>query len=211
MIFFTIGGVGLFISVYPIIKSEIEFEIKQRIQAANDDSVIIDQSGDNTSFGEILLIAPPLSVVPVNKSNSLIIEKIDVNSPVIWDVNVIDENAYNEALKNGVAHALGTQLPTEEPGNTYIFAHSTLNPLEIERYSAVFTLLHRLEPGDSIIIFKDEIRYDYVIESKDIVGSFDLDPLKRQPDYPMLTLQTCDPPGVPLNRLIITAKLFSVY
>lgn len=206
-----LGGLGLLISGLPVIISEIGFELKTRADAANSNEIVVAQAPEQTSFGEILVIPPQLAVTPINTENSLIIEKIDVNSPIIWDVDVRDKNSYNNSLKSGVAHAYGTQLPSSEAGNTYLFAHSTLNPLEIVRYAATFTLLHRLEVGDRITAFSQGIRYDYIVEDKSVVDSFNTEPLKRQPDYPMLTLQTCDPPGIPLNRLIITARLAAIY
>lgn len=210
-VFLMIGGVGLLTSAYPIIRSELGFEIQQRIDAYQDPSVIVDKSDDQGSFGSILVIPPALNVEPVNTTNSIIIEKINVNTPIVWDVDVANKTAYNNALSSGVAHAAGTKHPSEEEGNTYLFAHSTLNPLEIERYAAVFTLLHRLETGDRITVFSENVRYDYAVESVEVVNSFNVEPLTRQPDYPMLTLQTCDPPGIPLNRLIVTAKLIQSY
>jgi LPXTG-site transpeptidase (sortase) family protein len=140
-----------------------------------------------------------------------VIEKIDVNVPIVWDVSINEKDQYLTALKTGVAHASGTNRPSERNGNSYLFAHSTLNPLEIEKYAASFTLLHRLEVGDKISIFNNNTRYDYIVQWKEVVNGFNTEPLTRQPDYPMLTLQTCDPPGIPLNRLIITAKLVSHY
>ncbi len=209
--FLVAGGIGLLSSAVPIIWAELKFEVDQRIEAANDDTVQVTQAPEDVSFGEVLLIPPELKVTPVNTTNSIIIEKIDVNDPIVWDVDVMDRNAYNNALKKGVAHAYGSPYPSDKPGNTYLFAHSTLNPLEIEKYSATFTLLHRLSKGDKITIFKDDKRYDYIIENVEIVDKFNTTPLTRDPDYPMLTLQTCDPPGVPLNRLIVTARLVAVY
>jgi len=199
----VIGLTGLLVASYPIITSELSYELNAR----NGPTPTPYQG----SFGEVLLIAPELSVIPVNTTNSIIIERIDVNTPIVWDVTVSDEQAYNNALNRGVAHAAITNRPSSNPGNTYLFAHSTLNPLDIQKYSAVFTLLHRVEDGDRVTIFEDNIRYDYIIETKEVVKDFDLTPLTREPDYPMLTLQTCDPPGIPLNRLIVTGRLIGKY
>ncbi len=207
----VIGGVGLLASAYPILKSEFGFEIKQRIEAANNPEVVITQAPNKPTFGTILIIPPALGVEPINTTNSIIITKIDVNSPIVWDVDVMNNTAYNNALKTGVAHAAETAYPSDHAGNTYLFAHSTLNPLDIERYAAEFTLLHRLEINDKITVYYEGKRYDYLVISKEVVNKFNTEPLTREPDFPMLTLQTCDPPGVPLNRLIITAKLAAVY
>lgn len=201
----TIGFVGLLSALFPVISSELSFVLKN--EATNIPTPTPYQEG----FGEVLLIPPPLPVVPINTENSIIIPDIDVNTPIVWDVTVTDESAYNNALKTGVAHAENTKHPSKDAGNTYLFAHSTLNPLDIQRYSAVFTLLHRLEVGSRITVFSHNIRYDYMTEAKDVVKDFDITPLTRQPDYPMLTLQTCDPPGIPINRMIITARLIATY
>ena len=200
-----IGFIGLLRALFPVISSELNYEITRAISSE------VTPTPFQGGFGEILLIAPPLTVIPMNTTNSLIIPDIDVNAPIVWDIPVIDETAYNAALKQGIAHAEGTKHPSQDAGNTYLFAHSTLNPLDIQRYSAVFTLLHRLAEGTRITLFSDTIRYDYIVETKEVVRDFDVTPLTREPDYPMLTLQTCDPPGIPINRLIITARLVGVY
>lgn len=174
-------------------------------------SNITQQTQEEEGFGEIVEKAPPLGIEPINTTNSIIITKIDVNSPIIWDVGVENENDYRNALNLGVAHASGTSRPSENPGNTYLFAHSTPNPRDIQRYSAVFTFLNKLEIGEMVTIFSDGKRYDYQIEHKEVVDGFNQEPLIRQPDYPMLTMQTCDPPGVPINRLIVTARLYKTY
>lgn len=153
----------------------------------------------------------PLAATPVNKEAAIIIEKIDVNSPVVMGVSVSDRDEYFKALESGVAHAEGTAAPSEEAGNTYLFAHSTPNPLEIKKYAAEFTLLNKLSLNDRITVMYDNKRYDYVVTESKIVKSFDLSPLLDPVDKPTLTLQTCDPPGIPINRLIIRAELVGVY
>lgn len=164
-----------------------------------------------TPFSSLLKEGPPLGIEPVNRESAILIPKIDVNTPIVWDVSVSDENAYLAALNSGVAHAKGTAHPSSQAGNTYLFAHSTTNPIDIRRYSAVFTLLHQLETDDRIVIFYQGKRYDYLVEKEEVVPSFDTTPLLRSFDQPMLTLQTCDPPGIPKDRRIITARLVGIY
>ena len=107
-----------------------------------------------------------------------------------------------------MAHARGTSLPGEK-GNMYLFSHSTNAPWNIIRYNAIFYLLKELEPGDKVIIFYKKRRYDYVVFDKTIAKPDDVSFLTNRYDVPVLTLQTCDPPGTLLNRLIIRAKLVS--
>lgn len=149
----------------------------------------------------------PLRVTPINRGFSIVIEKIGVNAPVVKNVNVAKDQDYLNSLKYGVAHAAGTALPPDARGNTYLFAHSALDFWNFGKYAMVFTLLNKLNNGDRIVLFYEGRRYDYQVFSKEIVKDFDTKPLLRTYDEPVLTLQTCDPPGTALNRLIVTARL----
>lgn len=157
-------------------------------------------------FGLLLKKYPPIRVDPVSTDFGIVIEKIGVNAPIVAGVNVASYKEYFEALKSGVAHAAGSSLP-DESGNTYLFAHSALDFWNFGKYAKVFTLLSQVEAGDRIVLFYKGKRYDYLAESKEVFRGFDLTPLLRTYAEPTLTLQTCDPPGTALNRLIVTARL----
>lgn len=148
----------------------------------------------------------PLSIVPVSTDFGLIIEKINANAMVVANVNPASEREYSQALLQGVAHAAGTSFPGEK-GNIYLFSHSTDAPWNIIRFNAVFYLLRELVPGDKIVTFYQNKRYDYIVYDKRIVGASDVSYLTNQYDQSVLTLQTCDPPGTLINRLVIRAKL----
>lgn len=210
--FFILGGIfWIGYSLFPVFSAEAVYMFNQ----SNTEKITaINEYQRTESFGKILEIIPPpppLPVEPINYESAIIIPKIDVNAPIVMNVSVANEAEYNSALKSGVAHAAGTNTPAEKIGNFYLFAHSTLNPAEIQRYSAVFTLLHRLEAGDRISVMYKNTRYDYQVSTNEVVNSFNLEPLTRQPTEPIITLQTCDPPGIPLNRRIITAQLIASY
>ena len=151
----------------------------------------------------------PLTIVPASTDFGIVIEKIGVNAPIVADVDTTSHEAYMEAMRSGVAHAKDTAKP-DQIGNVYLFAHSTLNFWEYGPYAAVFTTLHQLAPGDRIVVFYKDKRYDYLIDEKEIVPGFDMTPLTRSSSRRLLTLQTCDPPGTTWRRLIIIAELISV-
>jgi len=176
---------------------------------AKDLAVLKSQNG--SVLGSLEVIGPPLDIEPVNRTNAIVAPAININSPFVVDVTVHDKDAYMQALESGVAHALGTGKPNEENANTYLFAHSTANESNIARYAAVFTKLKDMEVGEKIILFYEGKRYDYEIVTEEIVPRFDTSVLQRQYDFTALTLQTCDPPGIPKNRFITTAKLVGVY
>ncbi|MBI2019528.1 sortase [Candidatus Daviesbacteria bacterium] len=148
------------------------------------------------------------SIIPASTDYGIVIEKINANAKIVPDVNPANEREYLTALKEGVAAAAGSTLPGQ-PGNLYLFSHSTDAPWNIVRYNAVFFLLRELEPGDKIIIFYQNRRYDYVVFDKTIVSPTDISYLTNKYDAPVLTLQTCDPPGTLLRRLIVRARLVS--
>ena len=159
----------------------------------------------NKNLFDELINGQEISLKPPSP-NSIIIEKIGVAAPIIWNVSVVDESEYFEALKKGVAHAKGKALPGSK-GNVYLFAHSSIEFWKMGPYATVFNQLRRLDNGDKIYIFYNGVRFDYVVDKKEVVSGFDLSPYEAKYDDSVLTLQTCDPPGTQLNRLIVTAKL----
>ena len=58
-----------------------------------------------------------------------------------------------------------------------------------------------------MVTFYKGKRYDYQVFDKKVVEATDVQYLTDKSKEPILTLQTCDPPGSSLRRLIITAKL----
>lgn len=152
------------------------------------------------------VLLPPLSEEPASREFGIFIEKIGVNAPVVAEVDSSSEQAYREALRFGVAHAKGTSFPGEI-GNIYIHGHSTLGFWQLGSYAMVFTLLNKLENGDRITLVYEGERFDYQVDTIETYPGYDITPLARSYDESVLTLQTCDPPGTTLNRLIITARL----
>lgn len=145
-------------------------------------------------------------IKPVSTDYGIVIEKINANAKVMPQVDPSDEKAYIKALQSGVVEAKGSTIPGN-PGNIYIFSHSTDAPWNIARYNAIFYLLRELVPGDRIILFYQGRRYDYIVFDKTTTKPDDITFLANRYNKPVLTLQTCDPPGTLLNRLIVRAKL----
>ncbi|OGE14057.1 hypothetical protein A2111_00905 [Candidatus Daviesbacteria bacterium GWA1_38_6] len=145
-------------------------------------------------------------ITPVSTEFGIVIEKINANAKVVPNVSPADEKEYVKALSEGVAHAKGTNFPGE-PGNIYLFSHSTDAPWNIVRFNAIFYLLREVESGDRIIMFYKNRRYDYIVYDKTVAKPLDTHFLTDKYNTSVLTLQTCDPPGTLLNRLIVRARL----
>ncbi|MBN1162554.1 class E sortase [Patescibacteria group bacterium] len=201
----------LMISFGPLIRDEVWFYFKEMkeqefVLVANED---LANKGDTVrdSIFARYLSSKPIRIEPVSKDFGLVIERIGVNVPVVKDVSVTDEVAYSEALKYGVAHSLTSGYPSRKPGNVYIFAHASLNFWKLGEYATVFNLLRKLDPGDKVHVFYEGDAYVYSVINIEKVKGWDTYPLTRPVIEPLLTLQTCDPPGTTLNRLVVTAKL----
>lgn len=187
-------------------------EVRYRLSLIrNQKFVLNDSAAQNDSVFARYLTSQNINLRPANTSFSIVIEKLGVSAPVVADVSVTSDEDYLAALRSGVAHASTSPYPSENPGNVYLFAHSAVNFWELGRYAGVFNLARKLEIGDTIHIFYKESDYKYVVVNKEVLNGWDTYPLTRSVVEPTLTLQTCDPPGTTLNRLIVTAKLEEVH
>jgi LPXTG-site transpeptidase (sortase) family protein len=204
---FFCGFLTMFFILGPLAKVEAEyrldkvFGVKKKVP-----KIITSESSSSASvdFGDIKV--DNSTIIPASTQFGIVIEKINANAAVIPNVNAGNEKQYTQALTKGVAQALGSTLPGER-GNLFLFSHSTNASWNIIRFNAVFYLLRELEIGDKIIIFYQNKRFDYEVFDKKIVSPSDISFITNRYDVPVLTLQTCDPPGTLLNRLIIRAKL----
>lgn len=155
------------------------------------------------------IVIDPASSAVGNEAK-IIIPKINVEIPVIYDEPTIDEAAIQRALEKGVVHYPTTSNPGEL-GNGVVFGHSANNILNKGKYKFAFVLLKRLEAGDTFYIQKDGKRYVYKVFDKKVVAPTEVSVLYPSfPDKPAtFTLITCDPPGTSLNRLVVTAEQIS--
>jgi sortase A len=199
------GVLFLLLSFGPLIFQEIWYFIKDM----KNQEYSVETGGNETQKSVFagLLTSTPVKMKPVNEDFSIVIEKIGVNAPIVADVSVTDEKAYREALKKGVAHAISSDYPTTAPSNVYLFAHASLNFWDLGKYATVFNLLRKLELKDKINIFYKGDRYVYEVVNKEVVKGWNTNSITRSVIEPILTLQTCDPPGTTINRFVVTAKL----
>lgn len=199
----------------PLIQAEVKYRTDQALgvkrtvpnivtSSQQDDQQSLTSNDGPVDFSNVQVTEN--SIIPVSTEYGIVIEKINANARIVSGVNPGSEREYTNALTQGVAEALGS-TPPGQPGNLYLFSHSTDAPWNIVRYNAIFYLLRELTPGDKVIIFYQNKRYDYIVYDKTIARADEVSYLTNKYDAPVLTLQTCDPPGTLLNRLIVRAKL----
>jgi LPXTG-site transpeptidase (sortase) family protein len=151
------------------------------------------------------IIIDPTDTIAGTNESEVVIPKINVEIPVVYDLNTIDEAAIQKSLERGVVHYSTTAMPGQR-GNVVIFGHSSNNIFNPGKYKFAFVLLSRLEAGDTFMLTKDGKRYVYRIFDKKIVKPTDVDILTASQKSAQAMLITCDPPGTSLNRLVVTGE-----
>lgn len=151
------------------------------------------------------IIVDPNASQLAGPESKIIIPKINVEAPVVYDVTSIDEKAVQAGLERGVVHYMTTPSPGEK-GNSVIVGHSSSNILNKGKYKFAFLLLKSLDKGDTFIIQKDSKRYVYKVYDKHVTSPTDVSVLGPTDRTATLTLITCDPPGTSTNRLIVQAE-----
>lgn len=144
----------------------------------------------------------------VGPDPKIIIPKINVEIPVVYDEPSIEEQAVQRALERGVAHYATTPNPGEL-GNSVIFGHSSNNILNRGKYKFAFVLLNKLELGDTFMLDYKGKRYTYKVFDRKIVKPTEVSVLGPVGKPAAVTLITCDPPGTALNRLVVVAEQIS--
>lgn len=180
--------IALAFSYYPVIRDEVSYQLKTPSKVGFAD--ILDTKA--IDYG----LDPQFSVY---------VPKINAKADIIPNVNPGSYSEYSKALQKGVAHAAGTNFPGQNK-LVYLFSHSTNSALNFARYNAVFFLLRKVESGDKIIVFFMGKEYEYIVSKKFVVDSTDNSWLTDKNNGEYLVLQTCDPPGTSLRRLIVVAR-----
>jgi sortase A len=157
--------------------------------------------------------ATPLILDPnnatVDASPQVIVPKINIQAPVVYDVPTINEADVQSGLERGIVHYATTSNPGEL-GNGVYFGHSSSNILNRGKYKFAFVLLSWLNEGDTFYLQKGGVRYVYKVFEKKIVKPSDVSVLNLQSGHTATaTLITCDPPGTNVNRLIVVGDQIS--
>lgn len=139
-----------------------------------------------------------------HQDNGIVIPKIYLDEPIVFNVDPNDAQAYTAALKKGIAHASGTRLP-DTGGLGYYFAHSS-QPSFVSQYNAVFSLLGKLQEGDEVFVFHEGKRFEYRVTKTEEVSPNDTRFLNTAYENEIIVLQTCWPPGTTLRRKLVFAE-----
>ncbi len=190
---------GLIFTYGPIIKEEVDYLL------FGPRKEVLNPFSNSSMAGDVKQIQEEAKRYGVDAYFSVVIPKIGAKSNIIANVDAGDIDEYLLALERGVAHAKGTHFPGQGEA-IFLFAHSTDSPANVVRYNATFYLLKKLEAGDKILVFFADKKYEYFVSEKVITSAKDISWLSYDDGEETLIMQTCDPPGTNLKRLIIVAK-----
>ncbi len=156
------------------------------------------------------IIVGPLTDVVVSSDPRLIIPKINVDVPVIYNT-LPDYDSQMKAMENGVAYfgIPGANSKPGQVGNTVLSGHSSNDVIDSGSYKFIFARLDRLGKGDTIYLNYESKRYTYTITKTEVVKPTEVSKLVYPTTKPVLTLITCTPIGTSLNRLLVTAEQVS--
>ena len=192
---------GVHYSVYQ--SKEVASALGQVLQQKQTGSVNISGGG----FADVLAGPKEQILIPNDTYFDILIPKLGANAKIFANVDPSDPSQFLPILQEGVAHAKGTVFPGMK-GNIYLFAHSTDNFWDVGRYNAIFYLLKDLRPGDDVIIFFQNKRYNYVVTGSKTVDPSDVSYIvnAQNQNSETLILQTCWPPGTTWKRWLVFAK-----
>ena len=135
---------------------------------------------------------------------TLIISKLNLQTPIQRDVPIDNQSLYDDALLHGVALA-GSSAPLEaSTGNSFIFGHSSRFALQSTPYDAVFALLPKLQIGDEMQVVSNGQTAQYHVTLSQVISATEVQYLNSSSKRE-LTLVTCWPIGTNLKRWVVQA------
>lgn len=157
------------------------------------------------------LIIDPNASLEVTSEPKLIIPKIGVDVPIVWDANAASQDSLNAAMDNGVAwfNIKGANARPGEKGNFVVSGHSSNDWLDQGDYKFIFARLEQMKEGDTVYVNYNGTRYTYTITHTKVVKPTDVSSLMTGTEKPHMTLITCTPLGTALNRLLVFADQVS--
>jgi sortase A len=162
------------------------------------------------TLSEQNIVVDPTGDTVVGEESRLIIPKINVDVPAIYNVGN-DYNSQMAAMEKGVAHFAipGASSHPGQVGNTVLSGHSSNDLFDGGDYKFIFAQLEKLNVGDTVYTNYGGKRYTYVITKTEVVKPTEVSKLIYPTDKPVLTLITCTPLGTSRDRLLVTAEQVS--
>ncbi len=176
--------------------------------------VIVGQVKTFISPGSIAaqnIIVDPTLDTKVGPEPRMIIPKINVDAPVVYNVPSLAEATVQNALKDGVIHypIPGANANPGEIGNSVFLGHSSNDVFDDGDYKFIFVQLEQMRKDDTFYIHFNGTRYTYTVTSTETILPTEVTKLIRPSDTPSVTLVTCTPIGTAEKRFLVHAEQIS--
>ncbi len=157
------------------------------------------------------VIIDPSASTAVSNEPRIIIPKINVDAPVVYDVATSDEGPVQAGLHRGVVHYKlpGASALPGEKGNTVFLGHSSGSVFNDNAYKFIFVQLEQVSVGDKFYLHYNGTRYTYNVTSTETILPTEVSKLITAGDKPTATLVTCTPVGTNYKRFIVHADQIS--
>ena len=190
-----------------------KLEGKYLLQVQGHGEMWLVQSGKRKYVSKPELVGAPVATTLEQKSglmaepDTLYIQSLGISVPVKY-VDEPTEQLFQAALVDGVVHYPGTALPGD-PGNMYVFGHSSDYKWSKVYFKTVFAVLPRIKVGADIIVSDATGRaYTYRVKETVVAASNDVHYLDQYGyKQKILTVQTSYPVGTALKRYLAIAEL----
>lgn len=158
-------------------------------------------------------VLTPSATPPTNNTHgswpqdTLAIPSLGIAAPVQY-VTEQSEKAFQKALQDGVVHYPGSSMPGQ-PGNVYIFGHSSDYVWSRGKYKSIFALLPKVKTGAEIkLTDSNGYLYTYLVTNQFVVDPNNVEVLSQETHGKhLLTVQTSYPIGTALKRYVVVAEL----
>lgn len=144
---------------------------------------------------------------PLPDNAKLVIDKIGVSAPIVFNVGDNTDAIYNR-LEDGVVHYSVTAKPGT-PGTGIILGHSSAYPWYKGNYGAVFALLSKLNAGDRFYVqYSDGRTFVYEVRESLVFNPFNADERLTALENASgnnLILVSCYPVGTNYLRIAVRA------
>ncbi len=147
---------------------------------------------------------PNINSVEYNaNANMIIISRLGIRAPLVM-ASGTTQKQLNESLNQGVIIYPGSALPGQN-GELVLSGHSSIFPWVKTQYGQVFTLLDKLQAGDTVSVIYNHRQYDYQITGQEVLNPNQVKIAESA--TPALKMTTCWPIGTSAKRLVVYGAL----
>ncbi|MBP7760709.1 class E sortase [Candidatus Saccharibacteria bacterium] len=157
------------------------------------------------------IILDPSIDIKVGQEPKIIIPKINVDAPVVYDVPTPDEAPVQAGLHRGVVHynIPGASAIPGQKGNAVFLGHSSGSVFNDNAYKFIFVQLEQMVVGDKFYLNYAGTRYTYIVTSTETILPTQVSKLITNNSKPTASLVTCTPVGTNYKRFVVHADQIS--